>query len=514
MRRILVLTALVIITLVSSPVSAKEGATYIYSGVDKTTAKRTFQDLTGEPVSDMELFALPNVELPILDDIWFVGAPQATACDPSVRDEFNQIADGDIEQLADLAERFLVDLDQDRSAGYLELLLGAIPCSESMIDRSQIARIFFLMGVNTVYKMESEDVSKAYFRQAVVLGGRPEWDKNYPAMVQSVYERASSEAEAFGRVSIDYHLKGLDLTLLVLDGENLSLDDDVAGSMRVLPGMHVVQWRRGQGEIKTRVVEVSKYAHLVSTEGLQSILAMRPEVGEDDSSIGFVQETFLARQVGKVSILIVEETDDTDDNFSYSYHRVRESDDLEPISYLMGKKKDLTIRQREAVYKPLGFRVGGGYVFEQFFAANVDVNFWLYRGFGLQFGGDVGFLTYLGLTPDDNRVWVMPSVRGGARLEFRRDRPVKPYVSLLGRVSFKGDPTKDAEEDFQKPSKTSAGPMVGGGVTFMVASESQKTQIFGVALEVGGGPMFSPDETSFALWATINIVFREFELRD
>jgi len=501
MRRILILAVLVTTMIASFQVSAEEGATYIYSGTTKDAAKTTLQMLTGKSISNSELFALPNVELPVLDDMWFVGARETNMCDPAYRVKLEEVSGGEIDQLIELAEHYLVNLNQERAAENLDLLRGAIPCSTVVLTRAELAKIFFLLGANSVFKMELEEVSRAYFHRAIVLGGRPDWDNDYPPMVHSVYERASTDATAHGIISIDYHLAGLDLAMLRLDGEDLSVEGDVSGSVRALPGMHVIQWKRGEaGEIKTRVVEVPKHAHLVSTEGLQSILAMRPEVGKD-SSIGLVQETFLSRQGGKVSILIVEETDETDD-FSYTYHRVRESDDLKPISYLMGKPQDLTVRQYEVRYKPLEFRVGGGYVFERSFAGTFDFNFWLNKGFGLQFGVDVAFMTHLGLTAEDNRVWIMPSLRGGARLEFRHDRLVKPYVLVLGRVSFQKDPN------------ASAGPMVGGGATFMTSSESQKTQIFGVALEIGGGPMFSSNETSLALWATVNIVFREFEVRD
>jgi hypothetical protein len=501
MRSTLLGVTLFVLACAPLSVSAEEseGEVYIYGGLAREDARIELQRLTGERVSENELISLPNVGLPVDDDIWFVGAPEARRCEQVFADKLQDVSGGDVSLLVQFTENMLTELNIENVGENISLLRDSLPCVKEELSRDVLSRIFFLLGAYEIYRGGSEDAAREQFIRSVQLGGSLERYSNYPPNIQAQYGLAASEAKALGWTNIDYNLAGLSLESLLIDGVNVELGESASGSARVLPGVHVVQWKSSGGELRTRMVDVPKMAFIISSQGLQEILARQSRIGETDSTVGFVQESYLTGLSSDATVLIAH---DGVVEFAYEYDGARKIS--APVKYLVGAPKDLVVRQQNVRYKPVEARIGGGYVLGTTFAVFADASFWLNRHFAILFGADAAFTGYIGLTREENRVAIMPSTRFGARVEFRGDRLIKPHVFALARVSFAPSPT------------TSAGPIVGGGATFMAPLVEGK-QIFGIALDVGGGPMFSPaqdNRVSGTLCAVVSFVFREFSSKE
>ena len=115
---------------------------------------------------------------------------------------------------------------------------------------------------------------------------------------------------------------------------------------------------------------------------------------------------------------------------------------------------------------------------------------------------DAAFTGYIGLTDEDNRLFLMPSLRAGARFEFRPERLIKPYAFALIRVSFSLDPP------------AMAGPVAGGGITFMFPSGSERARAFGFWMEAMGGPVFSRDRPAGTFVGLVGFTLRPYVLRE
>ncbi|KKW35369.1 MAG: hypothetical protein UY82_C0040G0002 [Candidatus Uhrbacteria bacterium GW2011_GWC2_53_7] len=200
-----------------------------------------------------------------------------------------------------MAQADLDEMNYGAARDELHLLARAIPCTKSVIGRATLARIFLYFGINAVYAGEAHE-ARSQFRQSVQLSGRPLWDANYPPLAREAYEDAAAEVEAYGRIDFAYRLPGLNLSALYVDGEEIFVDENVRGTIRVLPGSHIIQWQRLGEELETRVVTVLEWAQLVSTRGLQELLALRPEVGKG-TPIARAQESILARS-DETSVLV------------------------------------------------------------------------------------------------------------------------------------------------------------------------------------------------------------------
>lgn len=486
---------------------AQESEVYYYQGLDRSAAKAHFEAVLGRTIPDESLVAIPNVALPVDDDIWFLGAPEGQKCDPAVRATVDEVTGGDdaFDLLLGMAQADLDELNYGAAREGFELIARAIPCARESINRATLSRIFLYFGINAVYAGDIES-GRGFFRQSVQLSGRPLWDPSYPPLAEDVYNDSSSEVEAYGRIDLAYWLPGLDLEALYVDGEPIVIDEDVRGSLRVLPGMHVLQWRRFGAELQTRIVTVPEWAQLVSTRGLQVLLALRPEIGKG-TSVGRAQESLLVR-AGATSVLVADpETGEPE--FSYSYTG-REDGEAGLVRYHAGARIDRTFRQVEIkAYKPVELRLGGGYVLGTSVTGTLVADFWLPppRGtrnlsasLALEFGADAAFTGIIGFS--ETAIAIMPSLRFGIRLEFRPERPVKPYTFALARVSFSSNPS------------AMAGPILGVGVTMMFPSEHPRLRAFGFWVEAMGGPMFSSDRPrgTFALLAGLTI--RPYVLRE
>ena len=470
---------------------------FLYQGLDKEAAKAVFQKNLGYSVDDANLRSIPNVGLPVTDDIWFLGAPQGERCDPEVRRHIDEITGGgdQFELMLELARTDLDYLNIEAARDQLNLIVTAIPCATSLIAKKTLARIFLYRGINAFY-IGTKDEARRSFRVSAELSGRAEWDEEYSVEAGEVYREVIAQREAYGRTDLAYRLPGLNLTEFYVDGETLSLKaGNAVGLLRVLPGTHVLQWKRSQGEIETRVVEVPESAILVSRFGLQELLALPPEVGEQTLT-GRVQETFFAQAGGVVSVLLVN-AQTSEPEMLYTYNG-KVSGTSTPVTYTIGKPVDLTNREVPVRYQPIELRFGGGYVLETTVTGAVIADFWLRPGIAVEFGADVAFTGYLGLTDADNRVFVLPSLRAGVRFEFRPERLVKPYAFVVARVSFGSDP------------RVLAGPILGGGATFMFKSLNEKARAFGFFIEVSAGPLFSEDRPRGTFVGLAGLTFRPY----
>ena len=488
-----------LLALVFLPATALGEDTYYYQGLDMARAKAHFEAALVRTIPDESLRAIPNLALPVDDDIWFLGAPQGEKCDPSVRSQVDEITGGEdaFELLLGMAQADLDEMNYGAARDELHLLARAIPCTKSVIGRATLARIFLYFGINAVYAGEAHE-ARSQFRQSVQLSGRPLWDANYPPLAREAYEDAAAEVEAYGRIDFAYRLPGLNLSALYVDGEEIFVDENVRGTIRVLPGSHIIQWQRLGEELETRVVTVLEWAQLVSTRGLQELLALRPEVGKG-TPIARAQESILARS-DETSVLVANpETGEPE--FSYSYTG-KENGEAGPVRYHAGEPVEHVLRAVSVRYKPVELRLGGGYVLGTSVTAALITDFWVHRSVAVEIGADAAFTGYIGLTDEDNRLFLMPSLRAGVRFEFRPERLIKPYAFALVRVSFSLDPP------------AMAGPVAGGGITFMFPSEHERARTFGFWMEASGGPVFSKDRPEGTLMGLIGFTLRPYALRE
>ena len=479
MSRITHAISLFLLFLFLIPAVSAAGDLVIYTGVNKERAKSAVKTYTGSSISDESLLSLVDTALPIEGDIWFVGASTAAECA-----EGGAAVSSDFDLWIELAESALSEMQWEAARLVFADITAGIPCAKEMLTAEQLAVIMRLFGILEAWDGH-EEAALTRYRQSVMLLGRPAWDDDYPPILKRLYDQAVSEVESLGRIDINYLLSDFNLAELSIDGTSLSNGESVQGAIRVLPGEHVIQWREGDTELQTRVVNVPKQAYLVTTAGMQQLLAERP--GDDATNL--VQETFFSRQDGTVSILVWDKEEDQPE-FLYQYDRTK----AEPVRYVVGAKKDLTMRQREARFGAIGFNLAGGYIYHGLSSINIAVSadFRLKDFFLLQMGGDFSFTTYVGLKPEDNRTYMQPAVRVGAKFELRPNRPLKPYILVLGRI------------EFSEGSSSRAGPVLGAGVNFTA------TNAMAVTLEVTGGPQFWTDQpVSGYVQALVGITLRE-----
>ncbi len=493
------LLSFALFALVSLPAAVLGEDTYYYQGLDRVQAKAHFEAALGRTIPDESLLAIPNLALPVDDDIWFLGAPQGEKCDPSVRAQVDEITGGadEFELLLGIAQVDLDEMNYGAARDGLHLLALAIPCAQSVIVKTTLARIFLYFGINAVYAGEVEE-ARSQFRQSVQLSGRPLWDANYPPLAREAYEAAAAEVEAYGRIDFAYRLPGLNLEAFYVDGEEISVDENVRGTIRVLPGSHVIQWLRlGEG-LETRVATVPEWAQLVSTRGLQELLALRPEIGRG-TPMARAQESILAR-TDETSVLVAN-SETGEPEFSYSYTG-KENGEAGPVRYHVGEPVEHVLRAVPVRYRPIEFRLGGGYALGTSVTAAIITDFWLRPGVAVELGADAAFTGYVGLVDEDNRLFLMPSVRAGVRFEFRPERLIKPYAFALLRVSFSLDPP------------AMAGPVAGGGITFMFPSADERFRAFGFWMEAMGGPVFSRDRPDGTFVGLVGFTLRPYVLRE
>ncbi|KKW35370.1 MAG: hypothetical protein UY82_C0040G0003 [Candidatus Uhrbacteria bacterium GW2011_GWC2_53_7] len=66
-----------LLALVFLPATALGEDTYYYQGLDMARAKAHFEAALVRTIPDESLRAIPNLALPVDDDIWFLGAPRS-----------------------------------------------------------------------------------------------------------------------------------------------------------------------------------------------------------------------------------------------------------------------------------------------------------------------------------------------------------------------------------------------------------------------------------------------------
>lgn len=473
---------------------------YLYDGVDAKTAKALFENALQEPVNLDKLVSISETVLPVDADIWFVGASPGDKCQSITRTELDETTGGSdaIEQLLLLAfENFRQDYVQD-AAEQVAFIIRAIPCVHRAISKDVLARVYLYAGVIAFVEGRKDDAVRA-FQISSELSGRPDWQDELPPSAKDTYLRAFSGREAFGRIDVGYRLRGLDLTLLLIDGDQLDVSQEASGLLRVLPGQHVVQWKRLDGELETRVVEVPVRALLLSTEGLRELLATPP--GNSDANT--VQESYFARQAGEVSVLLVD-PESKETRVLYRYDGKGSAGGHGAIRYVLGAPKDLVNRQVPVRFSPFEGQIGASYVYVVP-AAGVALGgralFWFRPEFGVMFGGEFGVVPYLSDAPEiPAQIRLLLGARAGVRVGLRPKRLVNPYLFGDGHVLFGSDPV------------AMGGPEFGAGSAFFFKGAKPSARVAGVFCEAGGGVLFSNLSPRGSVEVTCGLTFRSYTL--
>ncbi|MBI2484942.1 hypothetical protein HYW18_02215 [Candidatus Uhrbacteria bacterium] len=472
-----------LLVLLALPTAAEAQTTLYYDGV---SLERALAALVSEGVDTSSIAPvwISDVTLPASvqesgDPFWVVGGFPGRGCQTG-RVPFHQ----NFVEYTTKAKEALVALDLEEADIYLDDLVAALPCATEGLKPEELARVLTLRGIHAHWTAGAA-VARTLFRQSIVLRGHPEWDSDFGAELEAVYNTAVAEAESESRVAIRYSLAGLTLTAFLVDGrDHLVHVGEEVGGLSVLPGEHVMQWRIEDGPWQTRLWNVQNGAHIVSMEGIRHLLRRRP----DDVDARLVQETLFGREKGNVTVAVWPEGEESPP-FIYTYDRNAKR----PLTYLAGAPVERYTSRHDVTSGPVGLAISAGYLFYGTSWVDIAVlgDFRLKGPVELELGGEAAFSGY-GSVP-----LLLPALRAGLRLSLRPERQVKPWVGMQARFTFSNLPGT---------SPARVGPIAMGGVEIPL----WPSKAAGLRIEIGGGALLAVGEPPVpSVGASIGLVLRK-----
>jgi hypothetical protein len=158
----------------------------------------------------------------------------------------------------DEALHHLKYVEVEEANAKLERLDALLPCLDGVLEREQLARIFFLQGVGLAFDLD-EPGAVERFRRALVVHPALEWDESFPPDARTLFEQAFQEAvrTPSGTLNVEPHL-GWDVQLWV-DGAEIP---KAGGSSSLGEGRHLVQWKEHDGAAGARMLQVQGGAEI------------------------------------------------------------------------------------------------------------------------------------------------------------------------------------------------------------------------------------------------------------
>ena len=143
----------------------------------------------------------------------------------------------------------LINLDPKRALRVLDVAIAALPCMSTPMPRRIAQNLFYYRGVASLQAGDAEAADRDFER---TLGIEPAYadDPNFPPEVGAAFEAVRARVAALPRLSVQAFAPGS--TEVRLDGATW---DVRTGPQEVVPGLHIVQFRRGRF-LWTSVVEL------------------------------------------------------------------------------------------------------------------------------------------------------------------------------------------------------------------------------------------------------------------
>ena len=147
---------------------------------------------------------------------------------------------------------FLDALNYRDATATLGRAINALPCVTEVVNTDTLARLFFYQGI-AYYNQDDRINTELFFRLALAVDLALPWDTDYPPDPQQIFLTVKTELVGSSvATDLSFDLRNNQLRELHING--VSYDPMMRGSIRVCPGLHLIQVTHDEG-VLTRMIE-------------------------------------------------------------------------------------------------------------------------------------------------------------------------------------------------------------------------------------------------------------------
>ncbi|MFH1315825.1 MAG: hypothetical protein ABIH67_05540, partial [Candidatus Uhrbacteria bacterium] len=143
-------------------------------------------------------------------------------------------------------------LSSENAAGVLGRAISALPCNLKQIDQETLVKLFFFQGI-AFYDIGDRQEATISFYRALSIEPNLVWDTNYPPDPQQIFLLAKGMTLNLPATLVSYDLTGGQILSFFFDGQGY--DPSQAGTIRMRPGMHYIQYATTSG-VYSKLIEI------------------------------------------------------------------------------------------------------------------------------------------------------------------------------------------------------------------------------------------------------------------